>query len=351
MDFVSSISGKSLEQFCANIFVSLGVQPDYAKIAARSVVEADLRGIRSHGILRFPIYIKRMELGLIESKAEPKVVSRKGAVSLFDGKHGMGQVTGYLAMQQAVASAKEYGIGAAGVYNSTHFGFLAYYSNIAAANGMIGMAFSNTTPLMAPTGGAQRVIGNNPISISVPYGGNGPVILDMACSTVALGKVQYAAQEGQEIPGGWGMDQNGHVTNNPQEVIDGGLLGPIGSYKGYGLAFIIEVLSGVLTGAGLGVGVRSLYQDLVNKQDTGHFMIALDVAPFMDKEQFYGRLTGFIKQMKTAKQVPGERIYIPGEIENDIFKEREEKGIPLTAKNIEALQELAAKYNLELPLA
>jgi LDH2 family malate/lactate/ureidoglycolate dehydrogenase len=339
---------EALRQFCVSLFVKLGVEEEAAGIIADGLLEADLRGVSSHGLLRLPIYVKRMELGLINNRAAPFIVSETGATAVMDGDHGMGQYVAFRAMDLAVSKAGKAGIGAVGVRNSTHFGVSARYALQAAEKGQIGIVLSNTTPLMAATGGAKRLIGNNPLCIAVPARGRAPIVLDMACSNVAIGRIQLAAREGREIPLGWGLDKEGLPTTNPLAVLDMGLLEPAAGYKGYGLALLIDILAGVLTGSGFGEEVTPLYFDFVNRQMTGHFMIALDIGSFIDRDLFFSRLGRLTEAVKNSPRAPGvDEILLPGEIEERKRLRHLEEGLSLPGVFIEDLSALAQRFGLE----
>lgn len=337
-----------LRKFCITLFLKLGFDKEPADIITDGLLEADLRGVHSHGLLRLPIYVKRIELGLINNKSVPYVVRETGATAVLDGDHGMGHYAGYKGMQLAVFKAKKTGVGAVGIRNSTHFGVSAFYGLMATNSEQIGVVLSNATPLMAATGGAKRLIGNNPLCIAVPARNGRPLVLDMACSNVAIGKIQLAGQEGREIPLGWGADKNGVATTDPRAVLDLGLLEPMAGYKGYGLALMIDIITGVLTGSGFGDEVTPLYQDFQNKQRTGHFMIALDTNFFIGRDLFYDRLEQLIDSIKKSPRAPGvEEILLPGEIEARKKHDNLHNGFVMPRAIVKELVQLAEKYGLE----
>jgi len=342
------ISYDSLKKFCVSLFLKLGLESEPADIISQALLEADLRGVHSHGLLRLPIYVKRMELGLVNKKAVPRVIKETAATAVLDGEHGMGHYTSYRAMWLAVSKARKTGIGAVGVRNSTHFGVSAYYGLLAVENGQIGIVLSNTTPLMAATGGAQRLIGNNPLCIAIPARGYAPIVLDMACSNAAIGKIQLAAREGREIPPGWGADKNGVETTDPKAVLDMGMLMPVGGHKGYGLALVIDIIAGVLTGSGFGKEVTPLYHDFINKQRTGHFMVAIDINHFINREFFFDRLDLLLNSIKNSPKAPGvKEIFLPGEIEDAYKRKSLEQGVALPKSIIDELITLAERFNLK----
>lgn len=336
-----------LREFCRTIFLKLGVDPEAAGVIADVILEADLRGVSSHGLLRLPIYIKRMELGLINNRAVPYTASETESTAVVDGDHGMGQYVAAVAMKVAVDKAGKTGVGAVGVRNSTHFGVSSYYGLLAVKNDQIGIVLSNTTPLMPATGGSKRLIGNNPLCIAVPARGRAPIILDMACSNAAIGRIQLAAKEGRTIPLGWGADKEGVDTTDPNAVLEMGLLLPVAGYKGYGLALMIDIITGVLTGSGFGEEVTPLYLDFVNRQKTGHFMMALDIGCFINKDLFYSRLGRLIDSIKDSPRAPGvDEILLPGEIEERKKQVNLREGFTLPDAFMGDLSSLAEKFDL-----
>ncbi|WP_034634336.1 Ldh family oxidoreductase [Desulfofundulus thermocisternus] len=341
------VNVERLREFCLALFLKLGVAEEAANIIVDVILEADLRGVSSHGLLRLPIYVKRMELGLINNRAEPSVVKETVATAVIDGDHGMGQYVATRAMEMAIAKAAHTGIGVVGVRNSTHFGVAAYYALLAVKKEQIGIVLSNTTPLMAPTGGSRRLVGNNPLCIAVPAWNHVPIVLDMACSNVAIGRIQLAAKEGRQIPLGWGLDREGVPTTDPKAVLDGGLLEPMAGYKGYGLALVIDILAGVLTGSGFGEEVTPLYFDFVNKQRTGHFLMAINIGHFINKDLFYSRLGRLIESVKNSPRAPEvKEIFLPGEIEEKKRQRNLLEGLTLPRVFIGELSLLADKFGL-----
>jgi LDH2 family malate/lactate/ureidoglycolate dehydrogenase len=330
------------------VFKKLQFAEEYARAVTEAMLEGHLRGAHNQGMGRLPIYVKRIELGLINAKPEHKVVKDSGAVAILDGDHGMGHYAAVKAMGMAIERAEKYGIGTVGVLNSTHFGVAAYYSRIASESGKIGLVFTNSTSLMAAPGGAERLIGNNPVSIGVPRKEKAPVLLDMACSNASYSTIQRAVQEGEQIPSGWGTDKRGVETNDPAAVLDMGMLIPAGGHKGYGLAVMIDILTGVLTGSAFGKDVGHLYQDLEGKQRTGHLLTAIDIDHFMDRKTFSERLETYIDMIKLSPKAPGvEEIFLPGEGADRRRRDNLENGIALPAGIVKQLGELADKLGVD----
>jgi LDH2 family malate/lactate/ureidoglycolate dehydrogenase len=311
------------------------------------MIEADARGIHSHGLMRLPIYIQRIERGLIIPASNVVVVRENGATATLDANFSAGQVAAAQAMDLAIAKAEQYGIGAVSVRNSNHFGIAARYALTASRRNMAGIVMSNTAPLMPPTGGAEKILGNNPLAISVPTGNTYPLLLDMALSNAALGKILFAQTKGASIPEGWGADRQGKPTTDPAEVLNGGFILPVGGPKGFGLALMIELLTGVLADSQFSKMIPSMY-DLTQKQSIAHFMLVINVAHFIDIDRFKqlaGLLSSYVKQAVKAEGV--SELYLPGEIEFAAEEKRRQTGIPMEEQVLEQLRQLAE--SLQVP--
>ena len=260
----------------------------------------------------------------------------------------MGQPASVYAMQIAVKKASQSIIGAVGVRNSNHFGTAAYYSKIAAENNMIGISMSNTEPLMPAPGGRKAVVGNNPLSTAIPLKDREPIILDMATSTAAIGKILIAQKRGDSIPVGWAVDKLGKDTTNPFEALNGGLIMPLGGPKGYGLSIIIDVLAGILTGSGFGQLVKSPFEDMANDQRAGHFFIAIDIKSFIALDDYYENTNKLVNEIKSSPTIEGvEEVMLPGEIEYRTMQSRLNYGIPLPIMVIRDLEQLALSLGVD----
>lgn len=342
------ISQKSLRKFIEDLFHRAGVPTDEAVMVADVLMKAELRGIKSHGVSRIPIYIKRLELGVVSKESKITVLKETPCTAMLDGGYGLGQVIGSKAMQMAIKKAEATGIGIVGLNKSHHYGIAAYYSEMAISHNMIGFSCCNTKAMMAPPGGASRAIGNNPFSFAFPAGDELPVIFDCACSTVAEGKIINARNAGKEIPQGWAVDINGKPTTDPAEALKGFIL-PAGGPKGYGLAVIMEILSGVLTNSATGTHLTSIYADVDKSQNCGNFFTAIKIDAFDDINAFKTRMDAYIRDMKNSKCAEGvSEIYMPGEIElrNEINLGENDLEIP--EESFAPLKELADKYGLTL---
>ncbi len=341
-----TIKVENLNSFIVNLTTRTGLTKSEAGILAESLIDADLKGIRSHGLIRLPIYIKRMESGVIDVAKKVEIVREKGSIKVLNANHGLGQVAGMRGMEMAMTSAKQFGVGICGIFNSNHFGALGYYTEMASKAEMIGLAITNTVPTMAPSGGKEKAIGNNPFAISVPRSRDFSITYDVATSTVAYGKIMVAQKEGKKIPLGWALDSEGSPTDNPDEVIlRNGSLTPFEKHKGYGLAFVLEILAGVLTGASFGRQIHSMF-DLKEFAGLGHFMMAIDIEHFMELENFYDRLEQFVHGIKFSGLAKGaEEILIPGELEHRNKRVNMEKGLSYDLSLIEEINMLAKKYS------
>lgn len=339
---------RKLQSFCTDVFEKAGLPKENALVVAESLVEADLRGVDSHGVVRTSIYLKRLEEGMMEANADITAVSETDFMALLDGKNNFGSVVGSSALELAIEKAKKNGIGLVGVKNSNHFGTGAYYAKKAVDKDMILLVLSNASQTMPPTGGVRPFLGTNPLAIGVPTGTDIPFILDMATSVVARGKIIVAAQKGESIPLGWAVDKDGNPTTDAEAALDGSVL-PLGGPKGYGISMFIDILAGVLTGAGFGKYVNNMYENWNDPQNVGHFFLAINVSNFMPVELFKERMDLYISDLKAEPKAPGvEEIFIPGEIEHRRTLERKEKGIELPVKVVQELAEIGEKYQLDL---
>jgi len=336
----------TLSEFSNNVLMKAGVPSYEADTITRTMIEADSRGIHSHGLMRLPIYIERMQKGFIRTESKITVEKENKGTAVIDGHFSAGQVVATKAIDIAIEKANEYGIAAVSVKNSNHFGIAAHYALKAAEKDMIAIVMSNTAPLMPPTGGAEKVLGNNPLAIAAPSSGNNPVLLDMALSNVALGKVLFAKNNGVEIPEGWGTDKNGIPTTDPASVLDGGFILPVGGPKGFGLALMVEMLTGVLSGGDFSKMIPSMY-DTTKKQSISHLMIAINISSFMDVNTFKDLSETLGSYVKNALKAPGvSQLYLPGEIEFGVEEKRIKTGIPLSDGVLEDLATLANTMNV-----
>jgi LDH2 family malate/lactate/ureidoglycolate dehydrogenase len=343
------VNHASLFEFCAACFEKLGLSRSDSETIADNLVFANLRGVDSHGVIRMKIYAERLRAGGINAKAKPKVVREGQTYALIDADNGAGQLACSQAMKLAIAKAEQAGIGVVGVKNSNHFGAAAYYAMMALKHGMIGFAITNASPTMAPTGGRQARLGNNPLAIAFPAYKEPPVVLDMASGAVAKGKIFIAQQEKKKIPLTWALDENGLPTDDP-DAAAAGLIQPIGGYKGYGLSLAIDILTGVLCAGGFSTHVDLMYKNISAPTNTAHTCAALLIDSFTPLDEFRRRMDEIIHLMRSCPRAVGiERIYVPGEIEYETEKERRASGIPIGQALIEQLCALGAELGVEPP--
>lgn len=325
-------------------FAVCGVDPEDSRIAAVSLVESDLRGVRSHGIARLPWYVRRLRAGGDNPRPNIRVVADGPSSAALDGDAGLGQVVAHRAMNLAIEKAASSGVGVVTVRNSHHFGACAYWAEMALSHGMIGIAISNGGPNMAPWGGITPTTGNDPIGVAIPTGRD-PIIVDMALSVVAGGRLDVAGRAGEPIPLGWALDAQGEPTTDPISGRRGSLL-PIGDHKGYGLAVVFEVLAAVLSGAMVGREVPWPADDS-QAMGVGHYFQAIRIDGFMPPARFRGRADHLVEQIRSAGVRSGfDRIRLPGEIEAEESARRVKEGIPMPVSELEPL--IAMAVDLEL---
>jgi len=327
-----------------------GATPENAAILADSLVYANLIGVDSHGATRLAIYIKRIRAGLIDPAAQPEIKKTAPSVAVVNGKNAIGQVVGTRAMEKAIEMARETGVGLAAARHSQHFGTCSYYCNLVAQQDMIGIAFTNAEPAMVPWGAKKPYFGTNPIAMVCPTGLEFPIVIDLATSVTARGKIIAAAKKGEKIPLGWALDSEGNPTDDAQKALDGAVL-TMAEHKGYALAFLIEVLTGVLSGAAFGFHVGSMYKDFSRTANVGHFLGAINIASFMNIAEFKERITTMIREIKSIEPAAGfSEVLVPGEIEHRNRTKRLKEGIPLPEEVVSELKNLAEELNVEFSL-
>ena len=315
------------------VFRSCDQRPEDAALVADSLVTADRRGVHSHGVLRVPEYVRKLTTDGVDPRGRPAVVRERGACLVVDGGNSMGQIGAAFAMGLAIARARETGIAAVAVRGSNHCGAMAYYAMQALPADMIGLATTNALPTMAPWGGAERLLGINPLAVAVPAAAERPIVYDAAFSATAHGKVRVYRQKGLPLPPGWALDAEGRPTTDPAAALDG-LLQPIGGFKGTALAMLMGVLSSMLSGAAYGTELGTMEAGPRAGQD-GHFFAAIDVAAFEDAGRFKARVDAAVRQLRGARRAPGvERIYAPGEPEFELEARYAREGIPLSRETV-----------------
>jgi LDH2 family malate/lactate/ureidoglycolate dehydrogenase len=351
---VSSVNGDgvfradALRAFCEEVFLSCGMPHEDASIVADSLVQANLRGVDSHGVARVGIYVKRLEMGLVNPRPNVEVEREGAGTLLVDGDNGMGQVVGVRAIDLGLDKAKESGGVSVGVRRSNHYGAGAYYVQRAVARDMVAFAYSNAPPTMAPWGGVDPYVGTNPYAYGVPAGDHRPIILDMATSIVARGKIILAAERSEPIPEGWAIDVEGNLTTDAQDALRGSVL-PFGGPKGYALSLMIDIMAGTLTGAGSGPRINSLYDDFDEPQNVGAFFQLVDIGHFTEPATFKARVDRMIEEIKSSRRAKGtEELFLPGEIEYRTAEEREASGVPVGAETVAQLREVGRSRGVDM---
>jgi LDH2 family malate/lactate/ureidoglycolate dehydrogenase len=298
----------------ADIFSALGVAADDARVVAGDLVAADLEGVASHGVMLAPMYVDRLLQGSVSRRSSGAVVSDRGATIVIDAGNALGQLTAHQAAGLAVSRAKEVGAAVVAVRNAFHFGTAGRYARLMAGQGCAGIVMSNTRPLMPAPGGAEAMVGNNPIAVALPTAGEHPVEVDMALSATAMGRIRLAAGDGASIPQDWAVDAQGRPTTDPAAAIKGMLL-PAAGPKGFGLAFVIDLLCGGLSDGAIGAGVRPLYGDPALPYRCSQCFMAIDVGHFPAAETFAVRVQDQAASVSASKRAPGvDRVYAPGEL-------------------------------------
>lgn len=340
-----SIHPAKLERYAAAVLAAAGMPEDDAATAARSLVDANLRGVDSHGIVRLLPYVTKIEQGGTNPRPAITFVRDRAATAVVDGDHGMGQVVGTFAMQAAIERARTYGIGMVVAKGSEHYGAAAFYAQMATEHGMIGFASTNAPPVMAPWGGMAQSIGNNPVAFAVPTRTPPAIVLDMSMSRVAGGRVRLAAKKGERIPDGWIVDKHGVPSTDPADLPDGALLAE--GHKGYGLAVIVEALCGALSGAAMLSEIPNWLFQPTKATNTGHAFIAMDIDHFVDVDEFLDRIETMRAELHAVPPAAGvERVLLPGDIEAGL-SERRAEGLPIPAEVHADLLELGRRYGID----
>ena len=344
------IQEKPLRSFCEEILAKLGVPKAEAQIVTDVLVVADLRGIDSHGVARLGRYVSGLKEGYMKPTDQSRVIRETKATALLDGGQSLGQVVGKRGMDLAIRKAKDTAVGVVAVRNSNHYGIAGYYAMMALPHNLIGVSMTNAAPLVVPTFGRTSILGTNPISLAAPAMKEHAFVLDMATATVPRGKVEVYNRAGKPIPHGWAVDETGRSSTDPARVLNalakrlgGGLLPlggegeDLGGHKGYGLALMVDVLCGVLSGAATGLQV---YAD-EKRPDVGHFFLALDPTAFRPLDEFRRDMDRLTRELKDSPKAQGqERIYVHGEKSYARMDRFRKEGVPLAAKVIDGLKKI-----------
>ena len=340
-----------LQQYTAAILRGAGMSDAGARTAAVVLVASDARGIESHGVARLPQYVKLIDAGVLDPAAAPEVQRESAATALIDGHNGMGQVMGDYAMRLAVEKARRHDVGVVTVRNTNHYGIAGYYAMLALDHDLIGVSLTNSSPLVAPTGGRRAMVGTNPIAVAVPTGDGRPFVLDMATSTVPVGRLEVYARKGLPLQPGWAVDEQGNPTLDAAAGRAGALLplggvAETGGYKGYGLGVLVDLLTGVLAGGLYGPFIGGLW-DATAPSNLGHFFLALNPTAFGPLDAFYARAQDLLGRLKAGEPAPGvEEILVAGEREQRAHEEARRHGVRLYHSDAAALDELGTRFGV-----
>ena len=341
------VEKSDLEAFIVRVFQACGVPEDDAYDVAQLMAEADLTGADAHGVFRLPQYVKRIEAGGINTHPAISVESERAAMAVLDGDNALGHLVMSRAAELAVEKAATSGVAWVGAHHSNHAGPASLYARMPLSQDMIGLYVAvGSANHLPPWGGIDMLLSTNPIAVAIPSGQNSPIVLDMATTVAAYGKVKTMAQRGETMPEGWMIDAMGNPLTDPKRAGEGFLL-PIGGPKGYGLALIFGLLAGTLNGAAFGKNVVDFNADSKTVTNTGHFVIALDIAAFTDVENFKRDVDDIWAQMKGSAKLPGFfEIRLPGERLAKTMAENSANGIPIPAELGTQLDDLAASLDV-----
>lgn len=341
----------SLRSACGLLLESAGLDAEAAALVADSLVDAEARGIRSHGVSRLPIYASRVRRDMIDARAIPTVVRDRPSGVLVDAHNAIGHVAARAGVDLAVQRARTYGSCVVGVRNSNHCGTLAYYLRRATDAGMVALAGSNAPPTMAYHGGRTRAVGTNPLAIGVPRDGRSPIMLDMATSATARGKIILADQLGEAIPDGWAIDSAGQPTTDTKRALAGAVM-PFAGAKGSGLAMMLDLLSGGLMAGISGAEIGDMYDDWDRPQQVSHVFVAIDPDTFLGRDRFLAHVTAFADRVHGLPPAAGfDGVLLPGEVEERALRTAERHGVEVSLTVIDDLRALAKDLGVAPELA
>lgn len=339
------ISIASIKEVANKSFEKLGIDEEDIRIITDTIVFANQRGVATHGIGRLPLYVKKVQSGHLNPKNEIEAVMDYSAIALLDAHNGMGQIAAYKATRMAIEKAKQFGISAVGVRNSNNFGTAGYFGDMAAREGMVAMVYANAAPAIAPTGGTKTIFGTNPFCYAFPGGDGNPVLLDMATTVVARGKIRLAAKNGEKIPTTWAIGPDGEPTDDPNEALKGSLL-PIAGYKGYGLSMFVDLFAGLLTGSAHAGDVKNLSK-MDEDSGNGHLFVVIDAKHFLDDESMVKEMLSFRDRVKQCG--PDGKIFMPGEKEY-IYRAEHADSVDLSEKQVTEINEIVRSIGVTAQL-
>lgn len=360
METESIYSADHLKRFVSEVFLAIGCSEEHAQLAANVLVTADLRGIDSHGIARLAGYVRLYDHGRLNPQPSIKIVHESPSTAVVDGDKGLGLVVAPKAMEIAMEKAEKCGTGWVAVRNSNHFGIAGYHAMLPLEKDMIGWTMTHAAPLVTPTFALEKMLGTNPIAVAFPADKEPAFVADFASTAVAYGKFEILQRKGLEAPIGWAQDAQGNPTTDSNAVKNGGGLLPLGtdrehgSHKGYGLGAIVDIFSGVLSGANYGPWVPPFATAgfmAANEgvgEGTGHFVGAMRIDGFRPAAEFKSHMDNWIQRFRSAKAVEGQHVLIPGDPEREMEKIRLAEGIPLIQPVVDSLESLAKRFSLSL---
>lgn len=346
-DDIARVSAPALKAFIARAFVAAGIPENDAAVLGELITEADLRGSDTHGVFRMPAYCKRIKAGGVNVRPDIRIVAERASTALVDGDNGMGHLVMKRAAEIAIAKAKESGVGWVGARMSNHAGPAALYTMMPLAHDMIGLYFAvGSNNHLPPWGGAESLLGTNPIAVAVPGLEEPPVVMDMAPTVSAYGKVRLKASRGEPMPVGWMIDKQGKPLTDPKRADEGHLL-PIGDYKGYALSLIIGLLAGALNRAAIGRDIFDFNKELGRATNTGQSVVALSIDAFVPATEFKRSVDAMVRTLRASPRLPGvERIWLPGEQSHVKRLDRMKSGIPLPPSLKKSLDALAKELGI-----
>ncbi len=344
---------KQADAFGRRLLIANGLPEEDAAIVAGCLVRADLRGVDTHGLQYLPHYLDRVRRGLINPRPDLKVERVTPMIGKLDGQNGFGFVVGTKAMAAAIEMAREFGLSIVGIRRSTHYGMAANYVLQALDAGLISLVFSNASPGMPPWGGRKAIIGTNPFAAGAPSGKELPFDLDMSPAVAARGKIRRAARRGESIPLGYALDAQGRATTDPNAALDGGVVQPIGGPKGSGISMLMDILGGVITGAGCAGDVGNQFLDYDRPQNVGHFFLAMKPDLFVSRDEYFKNMDKLVQRVHGCPTAEGfSEVIMPGERERRFEEKHRRTGVPYSSKEVDAMQAEAARAGLPpLPLS
>ena len=341
------LDAEILRSFVSRAFERVGIAQADARSIAELMVEADLQGSEGHGIFRLPQYVRRIQAGGVNPRPRIRIERERTAMALVNGDNGMGHLAMKFAAALAIEKARVAGTAWVGTQWSNHAGPASLYAKMPMREGMIGMYFAvGNANHLPPWGGIDMLLSTNPIAVAIPAGSEPPIVLDMATTVAAFGKVKTKAQRGETMPEGWMVDRDGKPLTDPRRMNDGFLL-PIGGYKGYGLALVFGILSGTLNRAAMGSGVIDFNADDATATNTGQAILAIDISAFDELDAFKARIDALVREMRNSERMKGvERIWLPGEQSQAKFADHSRHGVPLPPPLLASLNELGKRLDI-----